>query len=64
MMELFTDLETILASDEHFLLGRWLEKAKSLATNETESKLYEFNARNQLTLWGPDGNVNFDAIIK
>ena len=51
------DLETILTTNENFLLGRWLKSAKALATNKQERKLYEFNARNQLTLWGPDGEI-------
>ena len=39
------------------MLGPWLEAAKALATNEEEARLYEFNARNQITLWGPDGQI-------
>jgi len=38
-------------------LGNWIHSAKSFATNESESNLYEFNARNQITLWGPDGEI-------
>ena len=58
LLGLMSDVETLLASDEHFLLGRWLEDAKTQATNDAEKQLYEYNARNQLTLWGPtDGNV-------
>ncbi|XP_046616013.1 alpha-N-acetylglucosaminidase isoform X1 [Neodiprion virginianus] len=55
--ELFDDLERILASNKDFLLGTWLQDAKSLATDEKEKKLYEFNARNQITLWGPRGEI-------
>ncbi|KAI0209877.1 Alpha-N-acetylglucosaminidase [Lamellibrachia satsuma] len=57
LLGLMSDVETLLASDEHFLLGRWLEDAKTLATNDAEKQLYEYNARNQLTLWGPRANV-------
>lgn len=56
-MELFDDLETILASNDHFLLGTWLEDAKSLASDKPEVELYEYNARNQITLWGPRGEI-------
>lgn len=31
--------------------------AKNMATNEAEMKLYEYNARNQITLWGPRGEI-------
>lgn len=55
---LFTDMDTILSSNQYFLLGHWLNSAKALATNAQESKLYEYNARNQITLWGPRGNID------
>ncbi|KAL3681211.1 hypothetical protein R1sor_024167 [Riccia sorocarpa] len=50
-LELFSDMERLLASCEGFLLGPWLESAKSLSTNLEEKKLYEWNARTQLTMW-------------
>lgn len=52
MISLLDDLEELLASDKHFLLGTWLETAKLKATNANERSLYEFNARSQVTLWG------------
>lgn len=57
LLELFDDLELILASGKNFLLGTWLENAKSLATNDAEKQFYEYNARNQITLWGPRGEI-------
>ncbi|XP_076761430.1 N-acetyl-alpha-glucosaminidase [Xylocopa sonorina] len=57
LMSLFDDLEAILASNKDFLLGTWLAMARSLATNEEELKQYEYNARNQITLWGPRGEI-------
>ena len=45
-------MDTLLASDTHFLLGNWIENAKSKAKNEKELDYYEWNARLQLTLWG------------
>ncbi|XP_072105359.1 alpha-N-acetylglucosaminidase [Mobula birostris] len=54
---LLRDLDSLLSSDGHFLLGHWLGTARSLATTEKEANLYEFNARSQVTLWGPDGNL-------
>ena len=56
-LDLLEDLDRILATNKNFLLGPWLESAKALATNQQERKLYEFNARNQITLWGPDGQI-------
>ena len=57
------DVDKLLATDEHFLLGVWLENAKNMSTSDQERRLYEYNARNQITLWGPDGNVCAIAIL-
>ncbi|XP_058791535.1 alpha-N-acetylglucosaminidase [Phymastichus coffea] len=59
LLELFDDLEKILASSRDFLLGTWLESAKSAApsSSKIERENFEFNARNQITLWGPSGEI-------
>lgn len=54
---IFNDLDDLLQGDVQFLLGKWLESAKSLATNPLERKQYEYNARNQITIWGPRGEI-------
>eukprot|EP00095_Tigriopus_kingsejongensis_P010192 maker-scaffold105_size367834-snap-gene-2.46 protein:Tk10192 transcript:maker-scaffold105_size367834-snap-gene-2.46-mRNA-1 annotation:"PREDICTED: alpha-N-acetylglucosaminidase-like" len=54
---LLMDLDRLLATDPRFMLGTWLEQAKALGNTDFEKKLFEFNARNQVTLWGPTGNV-------
>jgi len=40
------------------MLGGWLEMARSHSSNESESAWWEFNARNQVTLWGPTGEIS------
>ncbi|XP_001865888.2 alpha-N-acetylglucosaminidase [Culex quinquefasciatus] len=55
--ELLQNIDRLLATNNHFLLGRWLESAKSLATTSLERQKYEYNARNQITLWGPQGQI-------
>lgn len=55
--DLIPELDILLSSEQHFLLGSWLSDAQSLATSEQEAALYDLNARNQLTLWGPTGNI-------
>ena len=50
--ELISDLDILLGTRKEFLLGPWLEDAKSLGDNESESILYEQNARNLLGTWG------------
>lgn len=57
-LDLLRDLDALLATHEDFLLGKFLEGAKAMA-NVTSDQLaqFEFNARNQITLWGPNGEI-------
>ncbi|XP_059219757.1 alpha-N-acetylglucosaminidase [Stomoxys calcitrans] len=57
MQDILSDMEKILATHQNFLLGPWIEEAKKWSTNSNEKELYEFNARNQITLWGPTGEI-------
>jgi len=49
---LLSDMDDLLATRTDFLLGCWLESAKSWGTTAKEKALYEKNARNLITLWG------------
>ncbi len=51
-----SDLDALLATTEHFLLGAWLRDARR---SSDEADLLEFNARVQITSWGP---VHVDSI--
>ncbi|XP_028675078.1 alpha-N-acetylglucosaminidase [Erpetoichthys calabaricus] len=57
LYDILPELDNLLSSEGHFLLGVWLERARAMALEEKEADLYEFNARNQITLWGPSGNI-------
>ncbi|PON74257.1 Alpha-N-acetylglucosaminidase [Parasponia andersonii] len=50
-VQLVRDIDELLASDDNFLLGTWLESAKKLAVNPRERRQYEWNARTQITMW-------------
>lgn len=50
-VQLIKDIDVLLASDDNFLLGTWLESAKKLAVNPRERRQYEWNARTQVTMW-------------
>jgi alpha-N-acetylglucosaminidase len=52
ILQLLTDIDELLGTREEFLLGRWIADAKRWATIDSERKLYEWNARNLITLWG------------
>eukprot|EP00929_Paragymnodinium_shiwhaense_P005980 TRINITY_DN10875_c0_g1_i1.p1 TRINITY_DN10875_c0_g1~~TRINITY_DN10875_c0_g1_i1.p1 ORF type:complete len:829 (-),score=178.72 TRINITY_DN10875_c0_g1_i1:88-2508(-) len=64
-IELLHDLDTLLGTDEAFLLGNWLAMARRFGENTTDCNVpdypqvkscpdfYEWNARAQLTTWNP-----------
>ena len=56
-LELTQDLDTVLSTQAGLLYGRWLESAGRMADDPEEKRLYELNACNQVTLWGPDGQI-------
>ena len=49
---LLLDLDSLVGTRREFLLGPWLADAKGWATTPVERDLYEWNARNIITLWG------------
>lgn len=63
-LELTRDMDELLATRPEFLLGTWLADAKRWATNDRERRLYEWNARIQITLWGPKDSPLHDYAHK
>ncbi len=57
--ELFKLQEKLVSSDRHFLLGKWLEKARESGRNEYERRWLEFYARVQITLWSDERSGYF-----
>ncbi|MGH7734125.1 MAG: alpha-N-acetylglucosaminidase C-terminal domain-containing protein, partial [Gemmatimonadales bacterium] len=49
---LLGDLDTLVGTRKEFLLGRWIDAAQAWGHTEAERRLYEWNARNIITLWG------------
>lgn len=49
---LIDDMDELLRTRKDFLLGRWIEAARSCGNTAAEKALYEKNARNLITLWG------------
>ncbi|MBL1083599.1 alpha-N-acetylglucosaminidase C-terminal domain-containing protein [Streptomyces actinomycinicus] len=45
-------LDKLLATDSRFLLGPWLEAAKSWAKTDSEKARLEYDARSIITTWG------------
>lgn len=63
-LDLMRDLDELLATQGEFLLGRWVADARSWGATEAEKRHYEWNARNQVTLWGPEDSVLHDYAAK
>lgn len=55
MMELFTDLDSLVGTQSSFLLWKWLSDAESFGKNKKENRYYQKDARNILTTWGKPG---------
>lgn len=53
LLELANDMDELLATNEHFTLGRWITQARNCGESMAEKALYEKNARWLVTVWGP-----------
>lgn len=55
MKDILKDLDGLLAADSYFLLGKWVEDARSWGTDEEEKDYFEHDARSILSVWGQKG---------
>jgi alpha-N-acetylglucosaminidase len=53
-MELGRDMDTFLGTRTEFMLGKWIDDAKSWVANKNEEAYYEKDARGIITVWGGD----------
>ena len=51
-LQLMDDMDALLSTRKDFLLGKWINEARANGISEKEKNLYEFNARDLVTLWG------------
>ena len=59
LLELIGDLDAVLLTNTHFRLSNWLDAAQSWSDSNTTYAAYlAYTARNQITLWGPTGEIN------
>ena len=70
LLENLKTLDTLLSTLPQFRLSTWLSSARARAYDTTSSStnstvnvtaladFYEYTALNQVTLWGPDGEIN------
>ncbi|KAK1240377.1 hypothetical protein MKX07_004405 [Trichoderma sp. CBMAI-0711] len=55
--KLLLSLDLVLSSNRNFRLSTWLSAARSSAPSLAYADSFEFEARNQITLWGPSGQL-------
>lgn len=55
LIALLKALDAVLSTNEHFQLTPWINEAR--ASGPSTANFLEYNARNQITLWGPQGNI-------
>jgi alpha-N-acetylglucosaminidase len=58
LMPLIDDYDRLLSTDTNFMLGPWIDWARQWGATDVEKDWLEFNARNQITMWGPSGQIN------
>ncbi|EKM51629.1 glycoside hydrolase family 89 protein [Phanerochaete carnosa HHB-10118-sp] len=59
LLSLISDLDVLLYTNENYLFSTWIADAKQWAHGNVSYAAYlEYQARNQQTLWGPQGNIN------
>lgn len=59
-LSVILDMDTLLMTRPHWMLGTWVNSAKAWATTPEESALYERNAKNLITTWGPRDSGIYD----
>ncbi len=52
VLDLIRDLDALVGTRPHLRLGRWIADARRWGTTDDERRLYEWNARNLITMWG------------
>ncbi|KAF8556641.1 glycoside hydrolase family 89 protein [Imleria badia] len=59
LLALLSDLDALLLASPYFRLSNWLDAARRWSHgNATYAAYLEYTARNQITLWGPTGEIN------
>lgn len=51
-LDLITAQDKLLSTRSEFMLGTWVNQARSLGKTKSDADLYEWNARTQITVWG------------
>jgi len=52
-LDMLRDLDALQSTRSETTLAKWVSDAKRWARNDEQRRHFEWNARNQITLWGP-----------
>jgi alpha-N-acetylglucosaminidase len=58
--KMLLEQDKLLSTSEHFSLNRWLKQAENFGANKKDKKLAFWNAKAQITYWGPGTNPETD----
>ena len=50
-LKLYDLQEAVVRTNEHTLLGAWIQRARDYGRNDTEKRIFEYNVKNMMTLW-------------
>ena len=53
IISLLNDTDTVLATDKNFLLAPWISSARAWGATPAAKDFMEYQARNQISTWGP-----------
>lgn len=63
-LEILADMDRVLGTRREVLLGKWIEDARRWGDDDASKAHLEWNARNQITLWGGRDSVLHDYARK
>jgi len=59
-LQIILDMDTLVNTRPEWRLSTWVESAKAWGTTTEEKKLYERNAKNLISTWGPRDSEIYD----
>lgn len=57
ILQLFDDIDELLASNPNYLVGEWINMARDFGIDEKEKDYFETDARKIITVWGEKGRA-------
>lgn len=58
LIQILATLDEVLYTDPDFILAKYIKDAVANANSKSSQAYFEYNLRNQVTLWGPLGEIN------